>query len=76
MKRLLISIVILLFVFSVQSQEITLNECQQLARTNFPLIRQQALVNEAANTSAAALLSRYFPQVQLAAQATWQSDVT
>ena len=76
MKRLLISIVILLFVFSVQSQEITLNECQQLARTNFPLIRQQALVNEAANTSAAALLSRYFPQVQVAGQATWQSDVT
>lgn len=76
MKRLLFFIAILMSVFSVKSQEISLAECYKLVRTNFPLIRQQGLVTETANTSAAALLSRYFPQIQLVGQATWQSDVT
>ncbi len=76
MKKILFLLVIFLPFFSVKSQEITLNECQELARTHFPLIRQHDLITQSANNAATALLSKYYPQMQLAGQATWQSDVT
>ena len=39
-------------------------------------MRQQNLIEQTAKNSSSAVLSRYFPQVQVNAQATYQSDVT
>lgn len=55
---------------------ITLNECYQLAEQNYPLVKQMELIEKSksftvSNTSKAAL-----PQVNIAGQATYQSDVT
>ena len=63
-------------IISAYSQIITLQECQDLAQQNFPLVRQQNLIEQTAKNSSSAVLSRYFPQVQVNAQATYQSDVT
>jgi len=76
MKRLILFFGICLLIFPLKSQQISLAECHEMARTNFPLIRQQGLIIETANTSASALLSQYFPQIQVVGQASYQSDVT
>jgi len=76
MKRLILFLGICLLIFPLKSQQISLAECHEMARTNFPLIRQQGLIIETANTSASALLSQYFPQIQVVGQASYQSDVT
>ncbi len=76
MKRYLIIITILWSVFSVKSQEISLGECQQLARENFPLTRQQGLIDQVTKNTIEALLAQYFPQFRLNGQASYQSDVT
>ncbi|MBP1664826.1 MAG: transporter [Bacteroidetes bacterium] len=76
MKPFVFLVLIALSVFTVKSQEISLSECQELARSNFPLIRQHDLITQLANNAATALLRKYYPQIQVAGQATWQSDVT
>lgn len=76
MKRYLIIITILWSVFSVKSQEISLGECQQLARANFPLTRQQGLIDQVTKNTIEALMAQYFPQFRLSGQASYQSDVT
>lgn len=58
------------------TEKITLNECYQLAEQNYPLVKQLELIEKSksftvSNTSKAAL-----PQVNIAGQATYQSDVT
>ena len=55
---------------------ITLEECQQSARENYPLIRQRKLLQQSHNLSLENLQANYLPQFSLDAQATYQSDVT
>ena len=76
MKRLLFFIVILLTILPVRSQEITLAACQEQARANFPLTRQQGLIDQVTKNTIEALLAQYFPQFRLSGQASYQSDVT
>jgi outer membrane protein TolC len=53
----------------------TLDECQQLARQNYPLIRQYGLIEKSAAYSAANAAKAMLPQVSLVMQATYQNDV-
>ena len=76
MKKIMLITLLLFSIISANSQTITLQECQDLAQQNFPLVRQQNLIEQTAKNSSSAVLSRYFPQVQVNAQATYQSDVT
>ena len=76
MKKIILITLLLFSIISANSQTITLQECQDLAQQNFPLVRQQNLIEQTAKNSSSAVLSRYFPQVQVNAQATYQSDVT
>lgn len=76
MKRLLFFIVIFLTILPVRSQEITLAACQEQARANFPLTRQQGLIDQVTKNTIEALLAQYFPQFRLSGQASYQSDVT
>ena len=76
MKKIILITLLLFSIISANSQTITLQECQDLAQQNFPLVRQQNLIEQTAKNSSSAILSRYFPQVQVNAQATYQSDVT
>ena len=76
MKRYLILILVLLSVFSGNSQSLSLTECQEQARANFPLTRQQGLIDQVTKNTIEALMAQYFPQFRLSGQASYQSDVT
>jgi outer membrane protein TolC len=52
----------------------TLDECQALARDNYPLIRRYGLIEKSTEYSVANAAKAYLPQVSLAVQATYQSD--
>lgn len=57
-------------------QSITLAECYQLAQQNYPLVRQYNLINQSKDYSLANAKKGYLPQIHLAGQATYQSEVT
>lgn len=55
--------------------QLTLDECQRLARENYPLIRQYDLIASSADYTVANIKRGYLPQIEAFAQATLQSDV-
>lgn len=54
----------------------TLEECQQAAERNYPLIRQYGLIERTTDITVANIQKGWLPQVSASAQATYQSDVT
>ena len=54
---------------------ITLDECQQLARDHYPLIKQYDLIDQANEYTIANANKGYLPQLSLSAKATYQSAV-
>lgn len=71
MKKLLIA---LLLPTGIQAQ--TLDECQQAAERNYPLIHQYDLISKTTDLTVANIGKGWLPQVSASAQATYQSDVT
>ncbi len=55
---------------------ISLEQCYDLARKNYPLIRQKDLLTRSMEFTIANAQSGYLPQVAIYAQATYQSEVT
>ena len=53
----------------------TLEECQQTAEKNYPLIQQYGLVEKTTQLTVANIQKGWLPQVSASAQATYQSDV-
>jgi outer membrane protein TolC len=77
MMNKLIQISALLFVTSgLCAQQLTLDECYEKARQNFPLIRQKGLLVSTRDFTVANARSGYLPQLSVNGQATYQSDVT
>lgn len=75
MKRsLLILFTLHASLFTLMAQ--TLEECQQAAERNYPLIRQYDLIGKTTGLTVANIQKGWLPQVSALAQATWQSDVT
>ena len=58
---------------AVQGQ--TLQECQQAAERNYPLIRQYGLIEQTTQLTVENIGKAWLPQVTATAQATYQSDV-
>ena len=54
---------------------ITLDECRQLARENYPLIKTYGVLSQTEQFTLSAAQKAWLPQVQLAAQASWQNAV-
>ncbi|MBR3111973.1 MAG: TolC family protein, partial [Prevotella sp.] len=54
----------------------TLEECQQSAEKNYPLIQQYGLIEKTTQLTVANIQKGWLPQVSAQAQATYQSDVT
>jgi outer membrane protein TolC len=61
---------------SFAQTKLTLEECYQLAQQNFPMIRQRELVKASSMANINTLEKNFLPQVELNAQATYQSEVT
>jgi len=60
----------------LNAQNIDIQLCYQKAAKNFPLIKQKEMVNNVGELKIKNLNSNYLPQINLNAQATYQSDVT
>lgn len=62
--------------FAVGQQKITLKECYALANKNYPLAQQGNLLQEKNTLETEALQKGKLPKIDLNAQATYQSEVT
>ena len=71
MKKLFLGLMILPMMVTAQ----TLEECQQAAERNYPLIRQYGLIEKTTELTVANIQKGWLPQVSASAQATYQSDV-
>ena len=60
----------------VQVQAQTLEECQQAAVRNYPMIRQYDLIAKTTDLTVSNIQKGWLPQLSASAQATLQSDVT
>lgn len=77
MKKGIVIIILLIASCIVNAQTIlTLQECQQKAVDNYPLIKQYGLISLSEQYSLENISKNYLPQFALNGQATYQSDVT
>jgi outer membrane protein TolC len=77
MKKLLF--VILLIVSQdiiIPQTQLTLEDCYEKARINYPLIKQKDYIEKTKDYSVSNVWNGYFPQITILGQATYQSDVT
>ncbi|MGP1435541.1 MAG: TolC family protein [Phocaeicola sp.] len=56
--------------------QVTLDECQQTAQENYPLIKKYDLINQTTDYSVSNISKRWLPQISVSAQATYQNKVT
>lgn len=61
---------------SAQTEPVTLQQLQALAKENYPLLKQKQLYTSIATNKAKQLSSNFYPQVTVTGQATYQSEVT
>lgn len=59
-----------------QNNSLTLDNCLEKAKQNYPLIKQYTLIEKTKEFSIAKAQKGYLPQFNVAGQATYQSDVT
>jgi outer membrane protein TolC len=65
-----------LFTGAFSQGTLTLEQCHELARVNYPLIKQKDLVAKTREYSVANAHTGFLPQVSINGQATYQSEVT
>ena len=75
MHRILITLLIIAASLTATAQ-VTLEQCQQAAVSNYPLIKQRDLIRLTTDYTVANIKKGWLPQVSASAQATLQSDVT
>ena len=77
MKKLLIIPIFLLTVGFIKAQtSLTLDECYNKSRENYPLILQKDYIAKSKDYNVSNVWNGYFPQITISGQATYQSDVT
>ncbi len=77
MKRtFLITSWLLIMLSTVHCETLTLENCRERAKTNYPLIQQYGLIEQITRFNIANANNGYLPQLALSAKATYQSDVT
>lgn len=74
-KILLINILVACWL-GVDAQNLTLENCQESARNNYPLVKQYGLIEQTTQYNISNANKAYLPQLSLSAKATYQSDVT
>lgn len=74
MKKIMISLALIML--SSVSRAQTLEECQQAAEKNYPLIKQYGLIDKTTQLTVKNIQKGWLPQVTASAQATYQSTVT
>lgn len=73
MKRIILSTLGVLMLLGANAQ-LTIERCQELARENYPLIKQYGLIEQSSKYTLDNLKHSWLPQVNLSAQATYQNE--
>lgn len=73
MKKKIISFTLIMMATAIQAQ--TLEECQLAAEKNYPMIKQYDLISQTTQLTVQNIMKGWLPQIAVAAQATYQSDV-
>ncbi len=60
---------------SAMAQSLTIEECQEMARSHYPAIAQYDIIAQSAKYNLKNANTAYFPQLSLTAQATYQTEV-
>lgn len=77
MKRLIfITLLLLSSKFMTPQTQLTLEDCYEKARINYPLIKQKDYITKTKDYNVSNVWNGYFPQITISGQATYQSDVT
>lgn len=74
--RKIATIILLLICYLTGYGQLTVEQCHQKARDNYPQIQQFQLVEKSKEFDLKNANRGYLPQFSLSAKATWQSDVT
>ena len=64
------------FVNAQNISNISLSKAYELAKQNYPLVKQRGLIKQTAGINISNLSKGYLPQVTVSGQATYQSEVT
>ncbi|MEY4930960.1 MAG: hypothetical protein RI909_1684 [Bacteroidota bacterium] len=75
-KNIVVAFFLLISYCSALAQQLTLEECYDKARQNYPLIKQKELVARSKEFTIDNVKSGLLPQISLNGQASYQSDVT
>ena len=62
--------------FIIPQTQLTLENCYEKARINYPLIKQKDYIEKTKEYNVSNVWNGYFPQITINGQATYQSDVT
>lgn len=77
MKKYILSFFLLLYVVLLDAQSyLTIEECHNKARQNYPLINRYGLIDKATEYNLSNAGKGYLPQFSLSAKATLQTEVT
>jgi outer membrane protein TolC len=75
MKRPTLLFILTVCLIADAFSQLTIEQCQEKARSNYPLIRKYNLIEQAKNYNLSNAQKSYLPQVQVSAKATYQSSV-
>lgn len=76
MKQYLIILLLFLNVLHPLTAQLTIEECYNKAKENYPLIKQYHLIENTKNYNLSNASKGYLPQVTFSAKASYQSEVT
>ncbi len=76
MKKIWLCSVIAMAFQLISAQSVTLEECWEKARINYPFIKQYGLIENTTAYNVSNATKAYLPKLLLSAKATYQSDVT
>ncbi len=62
--------------YAQNKQEYTLEQLQNLAKENYPLLKQKQMYTDIGSNKAKQIGTNFLPQINVAGQATYQSEVT
>lgn len=76
MKRIFFTVLLIASCPLLSYGQLTVEQCQRMARENYPLIKQYGLIEKSRDYNIANANKGYLPQLSLSARATYQSAVT
>jgi outer membrane protein TolC len=75
MKRLTIILLFITNIAFAQTQKVQLSDCYESMLTNYPLVQQSDIYAQSSELNIKNLKTKWLPNAELNAQATYQSDV-